>query len=125
MQVTLPAKYYLAHARELFGFVQDECSHLLEPAHSEYLETFNTISEDAQCLLVRCLARKPRFIKIVSLAYPEITNIAGAIKELESQAYVSHVKHHHWQEFIPLLTKPQLTTLLRSAQCSVSAPFQS
>ena len=120
MQVTLPAKYYLAHARELFGFVQDECSHLLEPAHKDYLETFNTIGEDAQCLLVRCLARKPRFIKIATLSYAEITDISGAIKELKSHAYISHVEHQHWLEFTPLLTKPQLMALLRSAQCTVT-----
>ena len=37
MKKELPAKYYLAHFRELIEFVTSKCMHLLEPKHSEFI----------------------------------------------------------------------------------------
>jgi len=120
MHITLPDKYYLTHARELFNFVQTECQHLLKPSHKAYLQTFPTLSEDAQCLLIRCLTRKPRFLKIASLSYTEIGDLCGAITELTTHYYVGQVQAEHWAEFAPTLTKPQLLRLLKVAQVTVS-----
>ncbi len=118
---TLPARYYLAHAHELFGFVQNQCSHLLEPAHRDYLSNFASLSEDAQCMLVRCIARKPRFLKTTSLAYDEINNTQAAIEELKLQAYLGRIKPKHWPDLASILTKPQLLTALKESQFAVKA----
>lgn len=120
MLPTLPEKYYLAHARELFGFVLNECQHLLEEAHTAYIETFATMSEDAQCMLVRCLTRKHRFLKTSSLVYPEISSTSNALKELTAQSYVSTAMSSDWPDLVGILTKPQLASVLRDAQCSIT-----
>jgi len=120
MPTILPTKYYLTHARELFGFVQNECSHLLEHSHNEYLDTFKLLSEDAQCLLVRCLTRKPRFIKKTTLVYDEIDNLPSAINELDRHGYLGKVNATHWPEFAHILTKPNLLKALQESQYPAS-----
>ncbi|MGK0177872.1 MAG: DNA polymerase-3 subunit epsilon, partial [Gammaproteobacteria bacterium] len=37
MRKELPAKYYLAHFKELIGFVSDKCMHLLEQKHITFI----------------------------------------------------------------------------------------
>ena len=76
---TLPEKYYLAHAQELFAYVRETCAHLLLPEHTTYLDAFDALDEESQCLLVRCLSRKPTYLKVSSLSYPEIQNTVRAI----------------------------------------------
>lgn len=118
---TLPTKYYLGHARELFNFVKNQCAHLLEPAHHDYLHNFDELSEDAQCLLVRCVARKPRFLTTASLSYQEIQNTQGAIEELRGYAYLGKIKPQHWHDLACKLTKPQLLNALKESQLKVKA----
>jgi len=121
MLPTLPNKYYLAHARELFGFVQNQCDHLLEPAHKNYLQSFAALSQDAQCLLVRCIARKPRYLKIASLSYAEIKDVQAALNELKQRDFLSHVKPKHSSELWSVLTKPQLLSALKESQLCVKS----
>ena len=45
MKKELPAKYYLAHFRELIEFVTSKCMHLLEPKHSEFINKINQLDE--------------------------------------------------------------------------------
>ena len=122
MLPSLPEKYYLAHASELFGFVLNQCAHLLSPAHLTYLRGFETLSEDGQCLLVRFLARKPRFFNPQSLLYPEIASLPDACDELTKAGYLSTVRESDWDDFIVVLTKPQLSTCLdREVKIKASA----
>lgn len=116
---TLPDKYYLQHARELFGFVQNECKHLLDREHQEYLHNFSSLSEDAQCLLVRCLARKPLFLKKATLLYTEIGNLPDALGELSEYDYISDIQSYDWHDLAGTLTKPQLLNALKSSQYAV------
>ncbi len=119
MLTQLPQKYYLAHARELFGFVQSECASLLNEQQLGYLNGISQLSENAECLLVRCLARKPKFIKAHTLNYPEIDNIAQAIHELTNQGYISSAAKRDWPQLAPLLTKPQLVECLAYSPVAV------
>ena len=116
---TLPDKYYLQHARELFSFVQNECKHLLDGEHEEYLHNFSCLSEDAQCLLVRCLARKPHFLKKATLLYTEIGDLPNALKELSEYGYVSEIQTYDWRDLARTLTKPQLLSALKASHYAV------
>lgn len=111
----LPTMYYLDHARELFSFIENRCQHLLSSEHKSYLIGIHALSQDAQCLLVRCLARKPKFVKLNTFTYPEILNIEAAFNELCKANYLSHANAQDWQELLKLLTKPQLLAALRRA----------
>jgi len=108
MPATLPNKYYLTHAYELFNFIQQHCEHLLDADHQHYLRNFEKLSTDAQCMLVRFLSRKPQLLKRESLQYAEIDNPDSAIVELQNHGYISPVNAKHWPLLAELLTKQQL-----------------
>jgi len=121
MLPTLPEKYYLAHARELFSFVEKQCAELLDPNHRDYLQQFHNLSEDAQCLLVRILSRKPRFLARSSFNYPEISNINKASEELCAAGMTSTVRVDDWRSFASVLTKPLLLQCLAPSSIKVKS----
>ncbi|GHA03278.1 hypothetical protein GCM10008090_10360 [Arenicella chitinivorans] len=116
----LPEKYYLDHAQELFAYVRETCAHLLLPEHTQYLETFDALNQDAQCLLVRCLSRKPKYLKASSLAYPEIRNTAQAIHAAQQAGLLRRAKATDWQALHKQLTKPQLLKVLTTRGMTVN-----
>lgn len=124
MPAELPPKYYLHHARELFGFVSKECEGLLAQEHLDYLNSVSMLNENAECLLIRCLARKPKFIKTSSLSYPEISDLSGAIDEVSKAGFLNLAEPSDWNELAPQLTKPQLVECLAYAKTAIksSAP---
>ena len=115
---TLPEKYCLSHALELFEFVENVCSALLEQTDKDYLQAFSKLSLNSQCLLVRFLSRKPQFLKRSSLQYPEIEDIDGAIDELIQAGLLSTIKPSDWSSFLPTMTKPEIL------RCIEVSPFQ-
>lgn len=114
-QPTLPQKYYLDHARELFSFIQNECDHLLNNDHRQYIQGLDSLSDAAQCLLIRCLGRKPRFIKRATLSYAEIGEIIYPLSELQAGDYLRTAEADDWPELVHELTKPQLISCLAQA----------
>lgn len=121
MHQPLPSKYYLNHAHELFDFVAKQCGTLLTPEHKDYLHGVSALSDDAQCMLVRCLARKPKFIKLSSLNYAEILNCQAALAELQAKNYLRVANHHDWRQLSQQLTKPQLIKSLVHAPIKIRA----
>jgi len=123
MQPELPEKYYLSHANELFDCLKTYSTNLLTREALDYLTAFEQLSKDAQCLLIRCLARKPRIIKQQSLAYQEIHNLENALDECFAAGFLSRPQAQDWPELLEQLTKAELVQLLCQAQfkCSSSA----
>jgi len=117
----LPTKYYLDHAHELFAFVENECSDLLNHQHRSYLHGIHQLSETAQCLLVRCLARKPHYIKRATLSYVEIGEVDALLPELQSAGYLRPASGDDWQSLVNQLTKPQLIACLIEAPVKLKA----
>jgi DNA polymerase-3 subunit epsilon len=116
MQSTLPEKYYLSHAQELFSFVANQCDGLLADNHRKYIERYKQLNEEAQCLLIRFLSRKPRFFNRVSIDYPEISDIDKALGDLVESGFMSPVHDSDWSDFLTVLTKAQLLSCLRTSQ---------
>lgn len=121
MLSTLPEKYYLSHALELFDFVEKECTPLLDQTHLDYLQAFSQLSSKGKCLLVRFLTRKPQFLKRDSLKYPEIRDINSAIEELIQAGLVSSIKPHDWPNFLKVVTKPEILSCINASQLQVKA----
>ena len=121
MSQSLPPKYYLDHGLELFNYIRSHCQHLLVDDHKQYLSNFFLLSEDAQCLLIRFIARKPRFLKRSSLSYPEITNLDIAVEELKSAQFISFPGSEDWHHLVPSLTKAQLLSCLRNSSLKLPA----
>ena len=112
MKKELPAKYYLAHFKELIEFVTSKCMHLLEPKHSEFISKINQLDEQSQCMLARVYSRKPYLVQAQSLNYEEITSPHQAIYTLKKAGILFEPNEQHYQKLLAHLTKPSLVELL-------------
>ncbi|MEL0640451.1 exonuclease domain-containing protein [Pseudoalteromonas aliena] len=112
MKKELPAKYYLAHFKELIEFVTSKCMHLLEPKHSEFISKINQLDEQSQCMLARVYSRKPYLVQAQSLNYEEITSPHQAIYTLKKAGILFEPNEQHYQQLLAHLTKPALLELL-------------
>ncbi|ATG78108.1 exonuclease domain-containing protein [Pseudoalteromonas sp. 1_2015MBL_MicDiv] len=120
MKKELPAKYYLAHFRELIEFVTSKCMHLLEPKHSEFISQINQLDEQSQCMLARVYSRKPYLVQAQSLNYEEITSPHQAIYTLKKAGILFEPNEQHYQQLLAHLTKPSLVELLSNYSEQIS-----
>ena len=120
MKKELPAKYYLAHFRELIEFVTSKCMHLLEPKHSEFISKINQLDEQSQCMLARVYSRKPYLVQAQSLNYEEITSPHQAIYTLKTAGILYEPNAQHYKQLIAHLTKPMLVELLSNYSEQIS-----
>ena len=120
MKKELPAKYYLAHFRELIEFVTSKCMHLLEPKHSEFISKINQLDEQSQCMLARVYSRKPYLVQAQSLNYEEITSPHQAIYTLKKAGILFQPNEQHYSQLLAHLTKPSLVELLSNYSEQIS-----
>ena len=120
MKKELPAKYYLAHFRELIEFVTSKCMHLLEPKHSEFISKINQLDEQSQCMLARVYSRKPYLVQAQSLNYEEITSPHQAIYTLKKAGILFEPNEQHYSQLLAHLTKPSLVELLSNYSEQIS-----
>jgi DNA polymerase-3 subunit epsilon len=120
MKKELPAKYYLAHFRELIEFVTSKCMHLLEPKHSEFISKINQLDEQSQCMLARVYSRKPYLVQAQSLNYEEITSPHQAIYTLKKADVLFEPNEQHYSQLLAHLTKPSLVELLSNYSEQIS-----
>lgn len=112
MKKELPAKYYLAHFKELITFIDTQCRHLLEQHHIDFIDKVNQLTEQGQCMLARIYSRKPFLVSIVSLNYDEIDSPAESLKELKIAELITYPSHSDYLQVLNHLTKPALLELL-------------
>ncbi|KAA1156672.1 DNA polymerase III subunit epsilon [Pseudoalteromonas fuliginea] len=120
MKKELPAKYYLAHFKELIEFVTSKCMHLLEPKHSEFISKINQLDEQSQCMLARVYSRKPYLVQAQSLNYEEITSPHQAIYTLKKAGILFEPNEQHYSQLLAHLTKPSLVELLSNYSEQIS-----
>lgn len=114
MKQELPAKYYLAHFRDLIEFVSSKCIHLLEPKHEVFIAKINQLDEQSQCMLARVYSRKPYLVQAQSLNYEEIASPHQAIYTLKTAGILFEPNELHYAQLLTHLTKPSLVELLSS-----------
>jgi DNA polymerase-3 subunit epsilon len=68
----LPVYYYHDHFTEMLFFVSEVYGHVLNERHRAFIETFKTLSKDAQCLLIRMINRRGRIVRHGAFRYAEI-----------------------------------------------------
>jgi DNA polymerase-3 subunit epsilon len=112
MKKELPAKYYLAHFKELMGFITDTCMHLLEDKHIEFINKVNTLDEQSQCMLARIYSRKPYLVQAQSLNYEEIRSPYQAIYNLKAAGLIFEPTEQDYAQLLAHLTKPTLLEVL-------------
>ena len=116
----LPTYYYHQHFTEMLEFIGVHYSNVLNDYESCFLADYRDLSFPAQCLYVRLINRRGRLFKRSKLRYPEIPSIDEAIEELERAEFIVAPAPKDALEIFELLTRDQLTSLLRSAGCRVT-----
>lgn len=113
----LPPKYYLDNFRYVLDFVKKLYASLLNESEHEFLDSFEALSEDAQCLFVRFSNRRGAFFKVNALSYAELGDIPAALTELIETGFVEGLNQNHVgraEEVVDLFTKPELLLLTQA-----------
>ena len=110
--VELAPDYYLQNFFKLIHHATRWYSDLLTREEHEWLQSFETLSKHAQCLLVRLYSRKGYWFRSDKLSYQEIPSVDEALTELSQQELVSLSPTLSHQELAAnLLTKPEISAL--------------
>jgi DNA polymerase-3 subunit epsilon len=117
----LPLKYYLDHFNEFLSFVVGPSQHLLGQEDLNFIDTFNSLNEDAKCVFVRTVNRKSSIIKVDSLEYEEIAEPFEQVKRLKERQMIRSLAPSDSIELFSVLTKPQLCSLLKISQLEFKA----
>jgi hypothetical protein len=115
-QIELPPKYYWNNFLYLLDFVQKKSTPLLQSREYNFINHFQSLSEDAQCLFVRMVNRRKTFFKSHLFLYAEINNIPNAINELLDKQFISQLSPIHEDKVLYLLeifTKSELLQIIR------------
>lgn len=105
----LPVYYYHDHFTEMLGMVSETYGPVLTDRHRVFIETFKTVSKDAQCLLIRMINRRGNIFRQSAFRYAEISNAARALAELRSLGYVRSLAESDYASFIVCHAKDALT----------------
>lgn len=120
--IILPDKYYLSHFFEMIKHLEVHYQAVFEPAHHEYLKSFYSLSEDAQCAYVRMINRKGLVFNNISFTkYPEISDPMAALKELELTGFLSRVAETDKSLLTEFLTKTELAKWLKKSGIRVAS----
>ncbi|GHB80387.1 VRR-NUC domain-containing protein [Persicitalea jodogahamensis] len=118
----LPPKYYLDNYRFVLEFVKKLYDAILIDSERQFLDAFDRLSEDAQCLFVRFTNRRGSFFKVNALSYAELTDIPAALTELIESGFIEGLGENHaarTDEVVDLFTKPELLLLTQALDPAV------
>ncbi|WP_157704975.1 VRR-NUC domain-containing protein [Shewanella marisflavi] len=101
--------YYLENFKAMLVGVEQRYGDLLDKVESDFIQTFNLLHRDAQCLLVRLITRKGPWFCRPQLNYLEINDTEGAIQALLEAGFI----HYGQPELSWLLQQTTKTELVR------------
>ncbi|MEQ3653476.1 MAG: DNA polymerase III subunit epsilon, partial [Glaciecola sp.] len=108
----LPTYYYHTHFHEFLKFVTGPCASLLDEEDQTFIQRFQALSKDQQCLIIRFVNRKSIFIKPSTYVYDEIDNIDDNFYQLFQDKWFRPIQRKHAAEFVEHLTKADILSLL-------------
>jgi hypothetical protein len=121
-EIILPPKYYLDYFRFLLEFVQRLYGHILNDDERQFIEIFDQLSEDAQCLFVRFSNRTGLFFRTNKIKYEEIVDINDAINELKFNGLIEELDDIHagyTDEILNLFTKEEWLKMAPPSELSL------
>jgi hypothetical protein len=110
-QRELPPKYYQDYFQYLIRFVERHYGGLLNETERRFLDEFERLPEDAQCLFIRFTNRRGAFFRVRRIRYPEIEHWGQALIELEDRGFVERPNTDHAAragELLGVFTKTEL-----------------
>ncbi|WP_084439335.1 VRR-NUC domain-containing protein [Dyadobacter alkalitolerans] len=106
----LPPKYYHDYFNYVLEFVRKRYAHVLNETETRFLDDYDSLSEDAQCLFIRFSNRSKSFFRVNSLSYAEISDLPAALNELLEKDFIESICDAHevrFAEIMELFTKPE------------------
>jgi hypothetical protein len=96
----LPVYYYHDHFTEMLFFVSEIYGPVLTERHCAFVQIFETLSKDAQCLLIRMINRRGRLFRHGAFRYAEIADAWSALEELRNCNLVRALIEGDYADFI-------------------------
>jgi hypothetical protein len=114
-KVILTPRYYLDNFQYVIAFVRRLYGHLLNEAERDFIDRFEQLSPDAQCLYVRFSNRTGLFFRVGKLQYNEITSLSAAVDELIGAGFIEPLARNQenlGELALGIFTKAELLDLL-------------
>ncbi|GAA5194171.1 VRR-NUC domain-containing protein [Ferrimonas gelatinilytica] len=107
----LPQDYYRRHFLRVVDHVRRHRRALMSDALVQWLERFEQVDAEAQCLLLRLLARKGPLFRTDKLHYDEVPEVQVALDALKRQGLVQSVVAIEGERLAELLSLDELKSL--------------
>ncbi|RDV24896.1 DNA polymerase III subunit epsilon [Alteromonas aestuariivivens] len=112
MKKILPERYYLAHFHEFLAFFEGPSKALLGERELQFIQQFQKLNDDSQCIIARAANRKYAIINREQFNYAEINQPQQHIDELREAGWLSPLQQAHIRDVAGVLTKADLLELL-------------
>jgi hypothetical protein len=103
-------------------FVKQKYALILNEQENAFIQAFEALSEDEQCLYIRFSNRRGSFFKTDKLKYSEIENIDTTLDTLITKNFLSGLSHEHiaWVgNVLDILNKTELIQLAKMLNLDV------
>jgi len=90
------------------SYIITRYAHVFEVRHIEFLDGFQALTHQAQCLFVRIAGRKGQVFDTRKLSYPEISDFSATLRELEESGFISSVRKDEYSECLTVMTQRSL-----------------
>ena len=111
----LPVYYYHDHFVEMLSFVRTTYGSTLTDEHEVFVLRFQSLSKDAQCLLVRMINRRGAIFNRSLFRYSEISDLQRAADDLLACGQARLLREQDYAAFVTCLPKDVLVTGAKAA----------
>jgi DNA polymerase III subunit epsilon len=111
----LPVYYYHDHFVEMLSFVRTTYGPILTDEHDAFVLRFQSLSKDAQCLLIRMVNRRGAIFNRTLFRYAEISDLERAADDLLTCGQARTLKAEDYASFVTCLPKEILVTGAKTA----------
>jgi DNA polymerase III subunit epsilon len=111
----LPVYYYHDHFVEMLSFVRTTYGSILTDEHDAFVLRFQSLSKDAQCLLIRMVNRRGAIFNRSLFRYAEISDLERAADDLLACGQARFLRDEDYASFVACLPKDVLVTGAKAA----------
>jgi DNA polymerase-3 subunit epsilon len=111
----LPVYYYHDHFVEMLAFVRAIYGSILTDEHDVFVNRFEHLSKDAQCLLIRMVNRRGTIFNRSLFRYAEISDLEQAADDLLACGQARFLKTQDYSTFAACLPKDVLISGAKAA----------
>src|SRR3984893_16229993 len=101
----LPVYYYHDHFVEMLSFARTTYGSILTDEHDAFVLRFQSLSKDAQCLLIRMVNRRGAIFNRTLFRYTEIFDVERAADDLLACGQARTLKAEDYASFVACLPK--------------------